>query len=133
MAGQSEDPSGEGGPAAGADPQIAALPPGFTPPARTLETAGGSILVDAAGMALYVFDDDAPGLSNCLDRCAENWPPLTADATDVAGGAWGIIIRDDGVRQWTYRGRPLYTWTNDKKPGDTTGDNVNDTWHLARP
>jgi predicted lipoprotein with Yx(FWY)xxD motif len=56
-----------------------------------------------------------------------------AAADARAEGDWGIITRDDGTKQWTYKGRPLYAWTKDKAPGDTTGDGVNDVWHLAKP
>jgi predicted lipoprotein with Yx(FWY)xxD motif len=29
---------------------------------------------------------------------------------------------------------PLYTWTKDQKPGDTTGDGfLNGAWHVAKP
>jgi len=37
-------------------------------------------------------------------------------------GNYSIITRDDGSKQWAYKGRPLYNWKNDKKPGDITGD-----------
>ena len=45
-----------------------------------------------------------------------------------------VIIRDDGSKQWSYRGKPLYTWVKDTKPGDISGDGVAaNTWHIARP
>lgn len=44
-----------------------------------------------------------------------------------------MIKRDDGVPQWAYKGRPLYTWSKDAKPGDRTGDGFNNAWRLARP
>src|SRR5665647_912872 len=33
-----------------------------------------------------------------------------------------VVARDDGAKQVAYKGKPLYTWKNDKKPGDITGD-----------
>ncbi len=54
--------------------------------------------------------------------CAANWPPLKAAADAKLTGDYTIIMRADGTKQWAYKGRPLYTWKNDKKPGDITSD-----------
>lgn len=102
-------------------------------PAKVADTAKGEALVDDAGMALYTFDKDAAGTSNCYDKCAENWPPLMASGDAEAMGEWSVISRDDGSKQWAYKGEPLYTWVKDEKPGDVTGDGVNGVWHLAKP
>ena len=49
-------------------------------------------------------------------------------------GDYSTITRDDGSKQWAYKGRPLYTWKKDKKPGDITGDGfLNGAWHIAQP
>jgi len=75
-----------------------------------------------------------PGKSNCNGQCAANWPPLKADGIGQASGDWSIITRDDGTKQWAYEGKPLYTWAKDQKPGDTTGNGVNNNaWHVANP
>jgi len=43
-------------------------------------------------------------------------------------------MRDDGSKQWAYKGRPLYHWVKDAKPGDMTGDGfLNNSWHVAKP
>ena len=88
--------------------------------------------VDAKGMTLYTFDKDAGGKSMCNGPCAANWPPLAAGADAKASGDWSVITRDDGSKQWAYKGKPLYTWAKDTKPGDKTGDNFNNVWHLAK-
>ena len=51
-----------------------------------------------------------------------------------AGGAWSLYTNweNDGSKQWAYKGKPLYTWVKDTKPGDMTGDNVNNVWHVAK-
>ncbi|MDB5812384.1 MAG: hypothetical protein JWN94_4506 [Betaproteobacteria bacterium] len=87
------------------------------------------------GMTLYTFDKDAraTGRSECSGQCATNWPPLIAGDSDNSGGDWSVITRDDGRRQWAWLGKPLYYWSKDQKPGDTTGDNFNQTWHAVRP
>lgn len=102
-------------------------------PAMVAETAKGQTLVDAAGMTLYTFDKDADGKSACNGGCAANWPPLMAEDGAMAEGAWSVITRDDGAKQWAYDGKPLYTWVKDTKPGDVTGDGFNGVWHVAQP
>ncbi|MGQ9686564.1 MAG: COG4315 family predicted lipoprotein [Thiobacillaceae bacterium] len=94
-----------------------------------------SILTNPAGMTLYTFDKDpvGGGKSVCNGDCAVRWPPLMAGAYDQARGDYSIITRDDGSRQWAYKGKPLYLWFKDQKPGDTTGDGVNNVWHVAKP
>lgn len=97
--------------------------------------ARGGILTNSAGMTLYTFDRD-PGdasKSACNGQCATNWPPLMAGAADTSRGDWAVVMRDDGSKQWAYKGKPLYLWIKDAKPGDTTGDGVNSVWHTARP
>lgn len=89
--------------------------------------------VDSRGMSLYTYDKDSDGRSACVAGCAKNWPPLVATAADRASGDWTIITRDDGSLQWAYKGRPLYGWIKDAKPGDRTGDGWNKVWRLARP
>jgi predicted lipoprotein with Yx(FWY)xxD motif len=105
-----------------------------TQPARTAQTAMGPVLADSRGMTLYTYDKDAAGKSNCNGKCAENWPPLKADAASQPSGNWSVVTRDDGSKQWAYNGKPLYGWVKDQKPGDTTGNGVNNnTWHIAQP
>ena len=103
-------------------------------PAKTGDSAKGKVLTDAKGMTLYTFDKDAGGKSACNGPCATNWPPLKASASDKAEGSYTTIKRDDGAMQWAYKGKPLYTWAKDSKPGDITGDGfLNGVWHIAQP
>ena len=101
-----------------------------TEPATMGDTAKGKAWVDAKGMTLYSFDKDVAGKSNCNDKCAAEWPPLAAAADSKAAGDWTIVARDDGSRMWAYEGKPLYTFVDDKKAGDVTGDNV-DGFHIV--
>lgn len=95
--------------------------------------AADGTLTDASGMTLYTFDKDMGGTSACSGNCAKNWPPLTASASAKPTGDWGVIMRDDGTKQWTYDGKPLYRWVKDTKPGDRTGDGLlNNSWHVAK-
>ncbi|MBP6337723.1 MAG: hypothetical protein KA375_09015 [Vitreoscilla sp.] len=98
------------------------------------KTADG-VLVGANGMTLYTFDKDTAGTgkSVCNGPCANNWPPLMVAAGASASGDWSVVARDDGTRQWAYKGKPVYFWAKDQKAGDRTGDGFNNVWHLARP
>jgi len=103
-------------------------------PSTAPATAVDGVLVGPQKMTLYTFDKDTtPGRSVCNGPCATNWPPLAASADANAQGDWSVITRDDGSRQWAFRGKPLYHWVKDQKPGDKTGDGVNNVWHVARP
>jgi predicted lipoprotein with Yx(FWY)xxD motif len=91
------------------------------------------MLVDSKGMALYTYDQDAMGKSNCYGQCAENWPPLTAEAGAMGDDDWTVVKRDDGTLQWAYYGKPLYTFIKDMKAGEVTGDGKMGVWHVAKP
>lgn len=93
------------------------------------------VLVGPNGMTLYTFDKDVAGSgkSMCNGPCAANWPPLMAAASDMASGEHSIITRDDGSKQWAAKGKPLYFWVKDSKPGDKTGDGFNKVWQTAKP
>lgn len=103
-------------------------------PTKAGDSAKGKVLTSENGMTLYVFDKDSAGKSACNGPCAANWPPLAASASSKPMGHYTIITRDDGSKQWAYKGRPLYNWKNDKKSGDITGDGfLNGAWHIAQP
>lgn len=91
-------------------------------------------LVDAKGMTLYTFDKDTAGSgkSVCNGPCATLWPPAPASGSDRPEGAFDIVTRDDGTRQWSYKGKPIYTYQADQKPGDRTGDNFKNVWHIIK-
>ena len=102
-------------------------------PAKVGDTAMGKAMTNGAGMTLYTFDRDSAGKSACNGPCAQNWLPFAAMADAKTSGDWSVIARDDGAKQWAYKGKPLYAWTKDAKAGDTTGDGVNGVWHIAKP
>ena len=99
-----------------------ALPPGVT------EKEGAFVAPD--GRPLYTFARDmAPGKSSCNAGCATAWPPLVAAAGATDDGEWTVITRDDGSKQWAYKGKPLYTYVKDTVDGKATG--VSPAWPLA--
>ena len=100
-----------------------ATPPGVT------EKGGAFIAPD--GKPLYTFArDTTPGKSACNGGCLTAWPPLTAAADAKDDGDWTVIVRDDGAKQWAYKGKPLYTFAKDTAGQPPTG--VSDAWPLAK-
>ena len=94
------------------------------------------VFTNEQGLSLYVWDNDlpTPGKSACEGGCAMTHIPLIAKADAKASGDFSLIARADGAKQWAYKGRPLYRWVDDKKPGDAKADGFRgNTWHLARP
>jgi len=93
------------------------------------------VLAGNNGMTLYTFDRDVSGSgkSVCNGPCATLWPPLLAMDNESAGGDYSVVVRDDGKKQWSYKGKPLYFWSKDQKPGDRTGDGFNNVWRAAKP
>jgi predicted lipoprotein with Yx(FWY)xxD motif len=94
------------------------------------KTALGRILVDSKGITLYDFRADKGTSSVCYGACAALWPPLIAHGKLVAGqgvraSLLGTTKRKDGTREVTYNGHPLYYWVGDHKPGQITGQGLN--------
>lgn len=90
------------------------------------------MMVDQKGMTLYTFDKDAGGKSMCNADCAKIWLPMMAPAGAKAEGEWTVIKRDDGMMQWAYDGKPLYTYKMDMKPGEAKGEGFKNMWHMAK-
>jgi predicted lipoprotein with Yx(FWY)xxD motif len=106
-----------------------AEPEGEATPVSLGTAAGvGKVLVDSEGMTLYYFQKDqkGSGKSKCEGACAEAWPPLTTEGEaesmkGVKAAMLSTINRSDGTTQVTYAGWPLYTFVEDKKPGEDNG------------
>jgi predicted lipoprotein with Yx(FWY)xxD motif len=89
----------------------------------------GMVLVDSKGFTLYDFHKDKGGKSACYGACAEAWPPLTTSGAPTPGNGangsmLGTVERTDGTMQVTYNGHPLYTFIEDKKPGEGKGNDA---------
>jgi predicted lipoprotein with Yx(FWY)xxD motif len=97
----------------------------------------GAYLADAKGMALYVFKKDSPGKSACAGDCVAKWPLYHREKVGAGPGLkesdFATITRDDGQKQTTYKGMPLYYFAGDQAPSDTKGQGVRDVWYLATP
>ena len=105
------------------------MPPNTPADISVFEDKGAYVLRNQDGLALYTYDLDVDGRSHCVNKCAETWPPvLASDGASTEVGDWKSIQRGK-VRQWSYRGKPVYTYSKDA-PGETKGDGVDGKWHL---
>jgi predicted lipoprotein with Yx(FWY)xxD motif len=110
-------------------PDAIAAPDGLT--IQRLVNADGEIFVDQNGMTLYTLDADGEASKPvCQGACIKTWKPLLAGELAKPIGDWSVATRTDGSRQWAYRGRPLYAFSGDAKPGDVRGQYV-ERWHPA--
>lgn len=100
----------------------------------------GEILFDGDDRAIYYFDKEQNGKSECYGACAVAWPPVLTDGRPFsAGGAQarlvGSVKRNDGTTQVTYDGRPLYYYVDDP-PGEILCHNVEEfggLWLAVEP
>jgi predicted lipoprotein with Yx(FWY)xxD motif len=98
----------------------------------------GAILVDSAGMTLYMLSSDTPTTSTCTGSCVSIWPPLISSGTPLAGpglnaSLLGTLTRSDGSKQVTYNGHPLYTYSGDSSAGQVNGEGIKafgGTWYV---
>jgi predicted lipoprotein with Yx(FWY)xxD motif len=125
--------SGDGGSGAGPGGSSAAA-------GAVLSTADsdlGTVVVDADGRTAYVFDKDTAGSgrSACSGDCLAKWPAVTTDSdspqVDGVTAKVGTITRDDGSRQVTLEGMPLYLYAGDSQAGDVTGQAVGGIWWVV--
>jgi predicted lipoprotein with Yx(FWY)xxD motif len=98
----------------------------------SLPAAGGTVLVNSAGLTLYHLSAEQNGKFICTGAsCEALWHPLVAGAGRPGGvESLGTVKRPDGSEQVTYKGMPLYTFAQDTKPGDAKGQGFKDvgTW-----
>jgi predicted lipoprotein with Yx(FWY)xxD motif len=99
----------------------------------------GKIIVDSKGLTAYYFTKDKAnsGKSVCSGDCLVAWPsiPATSDTPTGTGitAKLGSITRDDGSKQVTVNGMPIYLFQKDKAPGDVTGQAVGKVWYVVAP
>jgi len=99
-------------------------------------TSAGDALAGPNGMTLYFNQNDTATSATCTGGCASSWPPLLGEsAMVIAGngvsGTFGTVTRDDGSKQITHNGQPLYYFASDQAAGDAKGDGVGGIWHIA--
>jgi predicted lipoprotein with Yx(FWY)xxD motif len=69
---------------------------------RLGRTVLGQVLTDSRGHTLY------SSKSSCDAECQKTWEPIAAPALANSFGAWTVVTLDSGLRQWAYKGQPLY-------------------------
>lgn len=99
-------------------------------------TAAGDALAGAGGKTLYTLSTDTSSTSTCLGGCANTWPPLLGDGSQVTpgdgvSGSFGTLTREGGEKQVTHNGQPLYYYSGDSAAGDSKGDGVGGVWSIA--
>lgn len=91
--------------------------------------------LEKQGFSLYTFDNDTIDEANCFNlgdgACINAWPPLLADNAAKPSGLYGVAEQENGLSQWTFRGKPLYFFGNDEQAGDTNGQGAGNVWYLA--
>lgn len=100
------------------------------------ETDLGEVLVNAEGLTLYGFTNDAEGEPTCFDECAGTWPPAIVDGEpslgDLDGSVFTVVEHPEGSQlkagDW-----PLYTFASDAAPGDVNGQGVGGVWFAVTP
>jgi predicted lipoprotein with Yx(FWY)xxD motif len=101
---------------------------------REVSDAAGAAIVDRAGLTLYVYsgaaDEAEVGCDTGAD-CARRWIPLQAPSIAASVGDFSPIAREDGITQWAYRGRLLFRFDGDLKPGDARGIGFDPRFHAA--
>ncbi|HTT05626.1 MAG TPA: hypothetical protein VMF64_10080, partial [Steroidobacteraceae bacterium] len=99
---------------------------------REVGDADGLVFVDQAGMTLYTYE--GRGGAKALVRLADQteWRPLVAPALAHPVGEWSVLTRSDGIRQWAFRGKPLFTYARDLASGDANGVGLSRDWDAAR-
>ncbi|MFE5678524.1 SCO0930 family lipoprotein [Streptomyces erythrochromogenes] len=135
----------EAAPAASAAPAAPAegAPAEAAEPAPGLSVAKdpklGEHIVDGKGMTVYRFKKDTawPMVSNCVGDCLAKWPVVPpvdkANAKGITEKNYRVMDRPDGKKQQTVDCWPVYTFSGDKKPGDTNGQGVGGTWYAVSP
>jgi predicted lipoprotein with Yx(FWY)xxD motif len=130
---------GDSGSSGAAGDSSAAASPAADAVLATADSDLGTVVVDADGRTVYVFDKDTAGSgkSVCSGDCLAKWPAVTADsespAVDGVTGDVGTITRDDGSTQVTLNGMPLYLFAGDSQAGDVTGQAVGGVWWVVAP
>ncbi|MDD5712447.1 MAG: hypothetical protein PHY31_06800 [Smithellaceae bacterium] len=97
----------------------------------------GKYLTDSEGKTLYWFKKDGMGKSTCMAGCLARWPIYYQEKVMAPKGLkakdFGTITREDGKKQTTFRGYPLYYWMGDMAAGDMKGQGMGGMWSVVNP
>ncbi|HLZ23754.1 MAG TPA: hypothetical protein VKQ30_16710 [Ktedonobacterales bacterium] len=105
----------------------------------TVSGSSKAVLTNAQGLTLYYFTPDTATASACTTGCIGVWPALTFSgsgaptASPSLSGKLTVAATAPGRQQVEYNGHPLYTYSGDSKPGDTSGEGLFGKWFVATP
>ncbi|MFB9328740.1 plastocyanin/azurin family copper-binding protein [Paenibacillus aurantiacus] len=121
--------------AAGVLDAAAAQPPGERIGLQTNEKLG-TLFTDKSGMTLYFFTKDAADVNACQGECLKNWPIFYDEHLQIPSSLnkndFTVLTRNDGQKQWMYKGWPLYYFAKDTTAGDVLGEAVGGVWFIAK-
>ncbi len=97
------------------------------------EAKGAISFQNTYAQPFYSWDKDAPMKSNCNGHCAEIWVPVYPNDRNPSNlGDFTLVTRDDGNKQWAYKGKPLYTFGYGETPPPTDKE-TQGQWHIVKP
>ena len=104
----------------------------------TVKGTSETILTNTQGMSLYYRITDMPPTTVCSGGCASVWPPLLVSGSNTATSTTSLpgklsVQADANGTQVEYNGHPLYTFSGDTAPGQTTGEGFAGIWHVVTP
>ena len=100
---------------------------------------GQKILVDSAGMTIYLFEPDGTSQTSTVPAAIKaNWPAVVATGSAVAGSGLDaskltVVPQPDGTKQVAYNGHLLYTFVSDTAPGQANGQDLGGAWYVVTP
>jgi len=111
-----------------------------TPGLAVASTSLGKVVVDARGHTVYELTADKQGRSTCSASCLTLWPAVPAlggkGAPASITAPVGSTADTSGKQMATVGGRPVYTFSQDQRPGDVNGEGLKDfggTWWAVSP
>lgn len=102
----------------------------FAPVGSEFVDPYGTVLTAQDGKAIYTYEEDSEGVSNCYDECAIIWPPVLVNYPEEVGGEYSVLQRTDGALQVMLNGQPLYTYTPDALQ-TVLGDGKDGKWNVV--
>lgn len=104
----------------------------------TVNGMSETILTNAHGMTLYYRTSDVLPSTVCSGGCAGVWPPLVASSSGTPTSVASLpgkltVVADANGNQVVYNGHPLYTYSGDTGPGQTSGEGIGGIWHVVTP
>ncbi|MFK7831070.1 MAG: hypothetical protein AB8B57_14930 [Congregibacter sp.] len=105
--------------------RVPARPPALVPPGFAVATVStGRLLTTDTNASVYAFAKDSAAAAACTENCLLDWDPVLAPVMAQARGEWALLERSPGLRQWVYRGSPLYTYKHDPAGWSQTGSDI---------